>query len=399
MSGTDRPPYQTCWQRCWQSLWPVVAALLLFLAPPALVAEEPGAAPETEIWLVTYGPGALYWQRFGHNAIWVRAPRLGLDHTFNFGFFDFAQEDFFLRFLMGRMLYFSAAQESEVEFAQYIAENRSITAQRLEMTPPQEAALIRDLLDTTRPENRDYLYDYYLDNCSTRVRDALDRALDGDLAAAYGGAPAALNRRDHTRRLTADDFWLYLGLELGLGRFVDKEIDRWDEMFIPGELYHAVAEREDLVAEERVIFESTFEPPPATAEAHWLRYLLAAMGVLALAWLVSRAVPAPLLARSWLVISGLTGIALLFLWFGTDHAAADKNMNVLVFNPLFLLGLFWAASDRHLLQGTVLFSVAAWALGLGGSQYNADVVAAFVPLNVAAAFVLQRRAEQLAAAG
>jgi len=115
--------------------------------------------------------------------------------------------------------------------------------------------------------------------------------------------------------------------------------------------------------------------------------------VLALAWLATRLVPAPLLARSWLVVAGVAGLGLLFLWFGTDHAAAAKNMNVLVFNPLFLLGLFRGVGDRHLLQGTVLFSLAAWALGLGGSQYNADVVAAFVPLNLAAAFVLQRRAE------
>ena len=372
--------------------------LLLVVLTLLAVSFDSGAAeaagePEAEVWLVTYGPGELYWQRFGHNAIWVRAPHMGLDHTFNFGFFDFAQDDFFLRFLTGRMLYFSAAQESAVEFAQYVSENRSITAQKLAMEPDRKQALIRDLLTATRPESRDYLYDYYKDNCSTRVRDALDRALEGALGAAWRDVPASLDRRDHTRRLTSADFWLYLGLELALGRYVDKDIDRWQEMFIPGALYDGVAGLEGLVSEERLLYASTLPPAPSKPGAHWPRYLGAALGVLALAWLATRLVPAPLLARSWLVVAGVAGLGLLFLWFGTDHAAAAKNMNVLVFNPLFLLGLFRGVGDRHLLQGTVLFSLAAWALGLGGSQYNADVVAAFVPLNLAAAFVLPRRAE------
>ncbi|MBT8041094.1 MAG: DUF4105 domain-containing protein [Gammaproteobacteria bacterium] len=393
MSRFDRPSLRLSWL--------IGAVFAGWLVSCDVAASQTGlersAAPQTDVWLVTYGPGDLYWQRFGHNAIWVEAPHLGLDHTFNFGFFDFAQEHFFHRFLMGRMLYFSAAQPSSVEFAQYVAENRGIVAQKLDMTHVQKEALVSELLAVIRPENRDYLYDYYLDNCSTRVRDALDRALDGALGSAYRDVPAPLDRRDHTRRLTSGDFWLYLGLELALGRTVDKEIDRWEEMFLPGELYQGVAELDDLVIEERVLYESTLVAPPLEPDAHWLRYLVVALGAVVLAWLTSRIVPAPLIARAWLSLCGLAGLALVFFWFGTDHAAATKNMNVLVFNPLFLLGMVWKASDRHLLQGTVLFSVAAWALGLGGSQYNVDVVAAFVPLNLAAAWVLHRRAESRAA--
>ena len=88
----------------------ILALLLFSLEAPALETDPPDG---TEIWLVTYGPGEIYWQRFGHNAIWVRDAQLGLDHVFNFGFFDFGQEDFFLRFLQGRMLYFSAARPAQ----------------------------------------------------------------------------------------------------------------------------------------------------------------------------------------------------------------------------------------------------------------------------------------------
>jgi len=73
-----------------------------------LAVEIPEIQPEgAEAWLVTFGPGQIYWERFGHNAIWLREPAAGIDHTFNFGYFDFEQENFFLNFLQGRMLYFS----------------------------------------------------------------------------------------------------------------------------------------------------------------------------------------------------------------------------------------------------------------------------------------------------
>ena len=105
--------------------------LALFLSISSFAADtEPSM--ETEAWLVTYGPGEIYWERFGHNAIWIRDAGLGLDHVFNFGFFDFEQENFFLNFLQGRMLYFSAARPAREEFAGYINQNRSIRAQRLD---------------------------------------------------------------------------------------------------------------------------------------------------------------------------------------------------------------------------------------------------------------------------
>ena len=379
----------------------VCALLLLLLVAAVAQAAVDEQAGETEVWLLTYGPGEVYWQRFGHNAIWIRDPGLGLDHTFNFGFFDFQQEDFFLRFLQGRMLYFSAAQPAREEFAGYIDDNRSIRAQKLDLSPQQKLTLLEDLLAEIRPENRDYLYDYYRNNCSTRVRDALNLAMDDALLAQFGALQAGQNWRQHTRRLTWRDFWLYLGLEIGLGAPVDRDISRWDEMFIPEKLAQALSELESaiagpLVLEDVMLFESTAEPPPATAHSWWPRYLLASMSLLLAVWLLSRLAPAglvPFLARSWLLLSGLAGLALLFLWFGTDHAVARSNLNVLLFNPLWLLLAFWKGQEKLTLlivAGMSLLSLLAILLPPG--QYNLDVIAAIAPLNIAAAFALYKRA-------
>jgi len=380
----------------------LLCIVLVLLSSSAAFAADRPQGGDSEVWLVTYGPGEIYWQRFGHNAIWIRDPGLGLDHVFNFGFFDFKQQDFFLRFLQGRMLYFSAARPAREEFADYINEDRSIRAQRLDLSPQQELRLIEYLLEEVKPENRDSLYDYYANNCSTRVRDAIDLALGGILEAEFQDVSAPQTWRDHTRRLTRSDFWLYLGLEIGLGAPVDRSISRWDEMFIPAELADALDSVEytgagmvkPLVIEDVLLYESSFDSPPSSPHAWWPGYLLASLGVVFLAWLLCRlAFPglAPVLSCSWLTLSGVVGLGLVFLWLGTDHSVARPNFNLLVFNPLWIVLAFWKGQEKITLQ--IMAAVSALALlmtVLPPGQYNLDVLAAFLPLNLAAALGLFR---------
>lgn len=376
--------------------------LIALLSLAGLVAggSAQAQAEQAQAWLVTYGPGEIYWQRFGHNAIWIRDPARDLDHTFNFGFFDFEQENFLLRFLLGRMLYFSAAQPARVEFAAYIDENRSIRAQRLDLPPERIALLSRHLLEQVQPENRDYLYDYYLNNCSTRVRDAVDLALGGSLSAVSRTAAADQSWRDHTRRLSSPDFWLYLGLELALGARVDRSISRWDEMFIPEVLAESAAalpaptagDAAPLVLEDVMLFESTLPAPPARSPTAWPRYLLASLVLLAVIWAVSRRAGPTLsrrLARAWFLVAGCAGLAMLFFWFGTDHAAAGLNLNVLVLNPLWLwLGLRPGRGARALSVVAGFAALSVLLAFLPPHQYNLDVLAAFLPLNLAAALAI-----------
>jgi hypothetical protein len=235
------------------------------------------------------------------------------------------------------------------------------------------------------------------------VRDALDQALGGGLARRFSAVPAAQSWRDHTRRLTAADFWLYLGLEIALGAPVDQPVDRWDEMFIPEFLATAVAGMRietaaglaPLVLEDVVLHNSTLEPPPAAPRAWWPRYLLGSLALAALAWVVGRrAAPwvSTLLARVWLASAGLAGVALLFLWFGTDHSVASQNLNLLVLCPLWL----WPALSRSAAGRTVPLIAALSALALvmpflPPSQYTFDVLAAFLPLNLSAAWAVDAR--------
>ena len=384
----------------------VIFCLATLAATASQNFESSPGPPSPEVWLVTYGPGEIYWQRFGHNAIWIRDSGLGLDHVFNFGFFDFEQENFLLRFLQGRLLYFSAAIPAQHEFAQYMNENRSIRAQRLALSPSQALGLTDYLVNEVQPENRDYLYDYYWNNCSTRVRDALDGALGGVLKSAFAPLPAGQNFRQHTRRLTIPDYGLYLGLEIGLGSPVDQAISRWDEFFIPSELASGLARLSDelessgdpLVQEDVMLFESTAATPAAETRPWWPRYLLLAIALLSGAVISLRFLPslrASTLACAWLVFAAALGFMLSYLWFLTDHGAARNNLNLLLFNPLWLLCL--AGRRPGGVCGWLVVGLGAIALlmtQIFPHQYTADVLAAVLPLNIAAASVLIRQARR-----
>ncbi len=366
--------------------------------PEAFPLPPPPGTPEA--WLVTYGPGDIYWQRFGHNAIWLREPG-GLDHTFNFGFFDFDQENFLLRFVQGRMLYFAAAMPAEREFAFYRQEGRAISAQRLDLTPAAYVRLREHLLWHVAPENREYRYDYYLDNCSTRLRDALDLALEGAFSRRFRDEPAGQNFRDHTRRSTEGDLDYYLGLVGALGRPVDRPISRWDEMFLPAVLAEGVADFRStaagddlpLVLETRVFAEAAVPQPPERPGRTWPLYGALGLSLAGLGWLAGRSGrPAAVdgLAFAWLLIGGTLGIGMAAAWTLTDHSVARDNANLLLLSPLWLLGLvprLRRVTAGLLVAGTGLaLAMALWP----GGPYLADTLALLAPVNIAVAVRLFR---------
>ena len=353
-----------------------------------------------EAWLVTFGPGQAYYERFGHNAIWLREPARGLDHTFNFGYFDFEQEDFFLRFLRGKMLYFSLAQPASREFEFYRQQNRSIRLQKLALTTAQYRQLRGYLLKEIEPENRNYHYDYYLNNCSTRIRDALDLAFDGRVAAVSKKQPAILDFREQTRRLTQSQYWYYLGLEMGLALPVDLTIDRWDEMFIPMVVADemasmSLADGQPAVVQDMQIFTSSLAPAPDVPGSVWLRYLLSGLGLASLLWLSFRFLPQGWIngfSNSWLLLLGGCGLALTFFWLFTDHSVTRYNANLLLLNPLLVLAVIPVLKRAAAILMALGVLISCLLLLLPEHQYNLDVLAFLAPVNLTlAAYWLRRR--------
>ncbi|SEJ31514.1 DUF4105 domain-containing protein [Frateuria terrea] len=329
-------------------LWLICLVLLLaFNLRPAHagVANAPGA--NIEVSLVTYGPGETYWERFGHDAIELRDTVSGEAFNFNYGVFDFDERGFLLNFARGRMHYLMDAEPTTLDENWYIQAGRSVTRQRLDLAPEQAAALRDFLLWNLRPENARYDYDYYVDNCTTRVRDALDRALGGVLKTQLTTRHGGMTYRQQTDRLMSAQPWLMLLLDLGLGPYADQPLNAWQESFLP-----AVLSREmdgvqvsgpqgmhPLVADRVLVAPNRLETPPVTPPDLRLPLALAGLVLAALVVLTRRFWPLglTLLGTIYLVLAGVVGIGLLVLWLLTTHHAAWANANLLLFNPLALM--------------------------------------------------------------
>jgi len=335
----------------------LAVALVGASAPAAAQSPRPPApavaGSELTISLMTMGVGVRVWELFGHNAILVEDRSRGTAVAFNYGMFDFRQENFLWRFIQGRMRYWMEGFDLSSTLEIYRRANRSVWVQELNLSPSQRVAL-RDFLEwNERPENRYYRYDYYRDNCSTRVRDALDRIIGGRLRAQTDTIRTGHTYRFHTERLTSSDPLLYTGLLVGLAQPADRRLTAWDEMFLPLELRAwirhvkvpgAAGGEAPLVSSERVLFEASQPDPPSTPPRWFLGYLV--IGLLlgsGLWWLGSHAAGNGwqgkgfvFLAVLWTFITGVSGGMLAFFWAFTDHAVAYRNENLFQANLLAL---------------------------------------------------------------
>jgi hypothetical protein len=305
--------------------------------------------------LLTMGPGEHPFFKFGHNAIRVRNELRGTDVVYNFGTFSFESDTLLEDFFKGRLEYWLSRESMSGTLRHYGDEGRSLVAQRLALSPAQKRELKRQLDHNARRENRAYKYDYFFDNCSTRLRDAIDRVTDGQLRAALRAA-ATQTLRAHALRATADYFVEYLFLTIMLGPLVDRKTDRWAETYLPEMLSESVRHVSlrapdgstlPLVQSEETYLEhrdTRPTRPPRWCPHFYLAGTLVGLGLFGLARLSyrSRLASAALgvaLALGGLVI-GLLGLALAAFWALTDHAVVYRNQNLLLLSPL-AIALLW----------------------------------------------------------
>ena len=377
------------------------------------IANAPGA--NLEVSLITYGPGDTYWERFGHDAIELRDVASGEAFTFNYGVFDFDEAGFLLHFARGSMHYLMDAAPSEVDQHYYMDVGRSVTRQRLSFTAAQAADLRDFLLWNLRPENVRYDYDYYANNCATRVRDALDKALGGVLKKQLEARAARMTYRQQTARLMSQQAWLMLILDLGLGPYADQPLNAWQESFLPMVLQedirsvsvaNADGSAHPLVQDEQLVSPNRLTPPPF--EAPDLRLPLALAGLAFAVALIAthRIEPTTyaLLGTLYLALAGLVGVALLILWTLTTHHSAWANANLLLFNPLafLLVAAIWrsrrGAVDSRLANALIVIQLVAvlvaWALHLlpGVVQQNQPWLLFAMPCWLALAWCMRRGA-------
>jgi Domain of unknown function (DUF4105) len=291
-----------------------------------------------------------------------------------------------------------------VEF--YRRANRSVTIQELALTPAQRVALKTFVEWNALDANKYYRYDYFGDNCSTRARDALDKALGGVLHRQFSGTGSGRTFRDEARRL-ADADLLYTGIDIGLGSPSDREMTRHEALFVPMRLQDAVREVQvpdtngttrPLVVAERELFRASRPAELAAPVNHQGRYALVALVLAVVLALAARLSPRAerLAAATWCVVAGVLGLLLVILWGFTQHTWAYANVNLLYLNPLWW-GLAWVVWRQGALGARARAFVAVVAglalvgvvLGLLRTPQRSEQVALLVALPHA--WVLARR--------
>ncbi|MFN4771684.1 MAG: DUF4105 domain-containing protein [Gemmatimonas sp.] len=360
--------------------------------------------------LYTYGPGDEVFERFGHIALAVSDANTGEDTAFNWGMFDFDQPNFLGRFLTGDTRYWMAGYRT-VEFnALYQSQNRTIRRQQLNLTATQRGALYDFLAWNAQEANRYYRYDYYNDNCSTRVRDALDWVLNGALRPALDTVVGYHTWRGETARITADNLPVYTGIQIALGRNADRPLTRWQQAFLPDYFAQHLAAVPvagvRLGAHDTVLFTAQRESMAAAAPQRIMPALAAGLGLGVLVFALARLLPVglSLFGVLWYGVSGVLGTALLLAGTVTKHVPyMGSNLNLTILSPLLLLAAalwWWRARPSRTGRGARALAalVAGMALvGLvlmhlpGFTQGSMLLFMTMVPVHVALAIVANGR--------
>jgi len=298
-----------------------------------------------ELSLITCSPGSELYSIFGHSAIRVYDSTTNTDLIFNYGVFDFSTPNFYWKFVRGKLRYQLAIQDMDRFLQEYRMEGRSVKEEKFLLTEREKNRMISFLRRNYLPENRYYLYDFFYNNCSTKIWDVLKSQVDSKLefdTSVY--APRSF--RDLMSPYLETVPWARLGIDILLGVPADKIATFPQQMYLPDYLSrnmshtlrsNGVSGQEKVLGAENVIVKrnpelSNFNTPAVgPIVAGWL--LLIVVIVLTLFGGVK--------GRKWfdgifITILGLLGVVLIFMWTATNHQQMDWNLNILWANPVGL---------------------------------------------------------------
>ncbi len=308
-----------------------------------------------EVSLLTLGPGEELYSSFGHSALRIQDPVSSLDRIYNFGTFDFNEPGFYTKFVRGKLLYRLSVQNISGMLAEAQFQNRTLTEQTLGLSQAQKQQLFLNLETNALPENRYYRYDFYYDNCSTRLRDAVESVCGNELLF-KGEAAKTLSFRRLLDPYLAEKPYADLGMDLGQGMPADRHADAYQSMFLPDYLMAGFGsatlsregKTEPLVKNTRVLYQAlpvklpgrNFFPPVALTGT----VLMLVAGITF--WDYRRGERSVWLDVILFLLSGLVGALLLFLWTGTDHVVTARNWNLLWALPTHLPVSFFLLRKR-----------------------------------------------------
>lgn len=322
----------------------ILLVFIFLYSIKATALNPPILSNEATISLLTCSPGDELYSLFGHSALRVTDPKKNIDVVFNYGTFSF-NEDFYYNFVMGKLNYSLSVSSMKGFVRSYQSEGRGMIEQILNLDSTSKQALFNYLDWNNQPENREYLYDFFYDNCSSRLRDVLEISIDEDRIAFQDLQEA----HNPSFRNIIDEYLIYhpwgdFGIDLGLGMPCDKIPNSYEYMFLPNKLMEAfdaaTIDGKPLIKEEKTLLEtngltysfSMFDPIPL----FWMLFGLIAI-ISAIGYRKQKLYKA--IDVVFFLMIGPVGALVFFLWFITDHTGTINNLNILWAWPTHLLAI------------------------------------------------------------
>jgi hypothetical protein len=342
----------------------LIAVIVMLLSPGA------GAQPadSADVYLLTVAPGNESYSIYGHTALRVIFRNTTFDRAYNWGIFDFSTPNFTYRFAKGKLDYMLGAYSYEDFLRDYLSEGRSVWSQKVNLSTAEKEKLFTLINENLKPENIKYRYNFFYDNCATRVRDIL-------AASAADTIIYPVRKKKESFRQLIDPYqkvmpWLDLGADMLLGLQADCKASAADEMFLPIYLKENLSasfivhynKREPLLDAPELVLDL----PPLPSNAHpWMpQAIFYAMLVYVI--LVTFVMGLPLIGRITDIvlyfIYSILALLLIFTNFFSDHQALHFNMLILGINPLMPVLLYYVVSGRKAvrLSRIVLFISSLW---------------------------------------
>jgi len=344
------------------ALLSVLFSMLLCQLTSAQVADS------TDVYLITCAPGNATYSIYGHTALRVSVRGTEIDRVYNWGIFDFSTPNFAFRFAKGRLDYMLGSYSYETFLYEYVNEGRAVWSQRLNLTTAEKEKLFSLINENLKPENVKYRYDFFFDNCATRIRDIL-------VASASDTIIFPVKEKLKSFRQLVDPNqkvlpWIDFGADMLLGLQAARKATPADEMFLPAYLMDNLSAsvivhgdiREPIVGEPVTVVDL---PPVAAGARPWMPQLVFYI-ILLFVLLVTFVLGKPLLGRMTdivlYIVYSVLALLLIFTNFFSEHDALHFNLLILGINPLIpvLTGYIVAGKKAVRLSRVALIISLLW---------------------------------------
>ncbi|WP_452226398.1 lipoprotein N-acyltransferase Lnb domain-containing protein [Lacinutrix cladophorae] len=290
---------------------------------------------KTEISILTIGPGTSLNDAFGHNGIRVKTPFS--DVVYDYGRFPFNDPNFYLNFARGKLLYSQGVSKTYPVLDFYTSQNRTIREQVLDLTTKEKQDIHAFLETNALPQNKDYLYDFFYDNCATKIRDIAEEITNNNIVF---NTPEDLKEKTFRDLIQGNLYWNSwgsLGIDVALGSIIDKQATPYEYMFLPKYIHRFFenatlkSTNNKLVKKQQTLYNKT----QTKLQQNYFSSPIFILGLLGafILWITFKNYKTGKRSK-WLdfsifLVTGIIGVFILLLWFATDHTATANNYNLL----------------------------------------------------------------------